>query len=101
VDDFTVKYVGNQHANHLWGALLLIYELTTDWEGKVYSGMTLKWDNKNRTCDIFMPGYIANVLNKLQHDTPKQPQHTTSRYVMPVYGAETQYATQDIKPPLT
>jgi hypothetical protein len=47
-----------------------------------------------------MPGYLANFLGKFQHDTPKHPQHTTSRYVMPVYGAKTQYSTQDETPPL-
>jgi hypothetical protein len=44
VDDFAVKYVGNQHAEHLRNALLRTYELTTDWTATVYSGMTLKWD---------------------------------------------------------
>jgi hypothetical protein len=39
--------------------------------------------------------YVANVLSKFQHDTPKQPQHTPSQYITPVYGAKTQYATQD------
>jgi hypothetical protein len=34
VDDLAVKYVGKQHADHLWDALLHSYELTTDWEGK-------------------------------------------------------------------
>jgi hypothetical protein len=101
VDDFAVKYVGNQYADHLRDALLRSYELTTEWEGKVYSDMTLKWDYKNRTRDISMPGYVANDLNKLQHDTPKHPQQTPSIYVMPVYGAKTQYATQDEIPPLT
>jgi hypothetical protein len=42
VDDFAVKYVGKQHAKHLWNALLQTYELTTDWTATVYSGMTLK-----------------------------------------------------------
>jgi hypothetical protein len=63
--------------------------------------MTLKWDYKNRTCDISMPGYAANVLSWFQHNTPKHPQHTPSRYVMPVYGAKTQYVTQDETPPFT
>jgi hypothetical protein len=44
VDDFAVKYVGKQHADHLRNALLKTYELTTDWAATVYSGMTLKWD---------------------------------------------------------
>jgi hypothetical protein len=67
----------------------------------VYSGMTLKWDYKNRTCDISMPGYVSNVLSKLQHGAPKHPQHTLSGYVTPVYSAKTQYATKDATPPLT
>jgi hypothetical protein len=101
VDDFAVKYVGKQHADHLQNALLRSYELTTDWEGKVYSGMTLQWDYKNRTCDISMPGYVSNFLRKFQHDKPKHPQYTPSIYVMPVYGTKTQYATQDETPTLT
>jgi hypothetical protein len=58
VDDFAIKYVGKQHADHLINALLKSYELTTDWEAKVYSGMSLKSDYKNRTCEMSMPGYV-------------------------------------------
>jgi hypothetical protein len=75
VEDFAVKYVGKQHAEHLRNALLQTYELTTDWTATVYSDMTLKWDYKNRTCDISMPGYVSNVLSKFQHDAPNHPQH--------------------------
>jgi hypothetical protein len=87
VDDFAVKYVGKQHDDHLRNALLQSYELTTDWAVKVYSGISLKWDYKNRTCDISMPGYVSNVLRKFQHAAPKHPQHTSLRYGTPVYGA--------------
>jgi hypothetical protein len=48
-----------------------------------------------------MPGYVSNVLSKFQHDAPKHTQHTPSRYVTPMYGAKTQYATKDETPPLT
>jgi hypothetical protein len=48
-----------------------------------------------------MPGYVSNVLGKFQHDAPKHPQHTPSRYVTPVYGAKTQYETKDETTPLT
>jgi hypothetical protein len=101
VNDFAFKYVGKQHAEHLRNALLRTYELTTDWTATVYSGMTLKWDYDKRTCDISMPGYVSNVLRKFQHDTRKHPQHTPSLYVLPVYGAKTQYTTKDETPPLT
>jgi hypothetical protein len=101
VDDFAVKYVGKHHAEHLRNALLQKYELKTDWRATVYSGMTLKWDYNKRICDISMHGYVSNVLSKFQHDSPKHPQHTPSRYVTPVYGAKTQYATRYETPPLT
>jgi hypothetical protein len=48
-----------------------------------------------------MPGYVSNVLRKFKHDAPKHPQHTTSIYVTPVYGANTQIATTDETLPLT
>jgi hypothetical protein len=35
VDDFAVKNVGKQHAEHLRNALLRIYELTIDWTATV------------------------------------------------------------------
>jgi hypothetical protein len=101
VDNFAVKYVDKQHAEHLRNALLQTYELTTDWTATVYSGMTLKWDYKNRTCDISMPSYVSNILSKFQHDAPKHPQHTPSRFVMPFYCAKTQYDMKDETPPLT
>jgi hypothetical protein len=96
-----IKYVGKQHAEHLKNSLLKRYGLTTDWAAKVYSGMTLKWDYKNRTCDISMSGYVSKALGKFQYDAPKHPQHTPSRYGTPVFGAKTQYATKDETPPLT
>jgi hypothetical protein len=98
-DDFDVKYVTTADAHHLRNALLSHYEITTDWNGTVYSGITLDWDYNKRICDISIPGYIFNVLNKFQHGTPKTPQHTPSRYITPVYGAKMQYATQDETPP--
>jgi hypothetical protein len=90
--------MGKQHDDRLQSALLKTYELTTDWEAMVYSGMTLKWDYKNRTCKISMPGYVSNLLSKFQHDAPKHPQHVPSRYATPVYSTKTQYATKNETP---
>jgi hypothetical protein len=47
-----------------------------------------------------MPGYVSNVLSKFQHDAPKHTQHTPLRYVTPVYGDKTLYATKDETPSL-
>jgi hypothetical protein len=96
VNYFTVRYVGKQHAEHLGNALLQTYELMMDWTAMVYFRMTLKWDHKNRTSDISVPGYVSNVLSKFQHDAPKHLQHTPCR----LYGANTQYAMKDETSPL-
>jgi hypothetical protein len=101
VDDFAVKHVAENDAHHLRNALLRNYEITTDWGGTVYSGITLKWDYEKLTCDISVSGYVNNVLNKFQHDSPKTPQHTPSKYVTPVYGAKTKYETLDETPLLS
>jgi hypothetical protein len=101
VDDFAIKYAGEESAHHLRNALLRSYEITTDWGGTVYSGIMLKWDYQKQTCNISMPGYVATVLNKFQHDNPRNLQHTPSKYLTPVYGAKTQYATRDDTPLLS
>jgi hypothetical protein len=61
--------------------------------------MSLKWDYKNRTHDISIPGHVSKILSKFQHDTPKHPHNTPSKYVMSVYE-KPQYVTQDETTPL-
>jgi endonuclease I len=75
VDDFGVKYVGKRHADHLVAALKDNYQISEDWEGKLYCGITLEWDYKNRTVDLSMPGYIEAALHKYQHLKPQRKQH--------------------------
>ncbi len=41
VDDFGVKYVGEEHAQHLKNTLKEHYKLTCDWTGTRYIGITL------------------------------------------------------------
>jgi hypothetical protein len=86
VDDFRVKYVGKEHTDHLLNALKQHYEVTEDWEGKLYCGILLKWDYENRTVDLSIPGYIENVLHKLQHNPPNRPQHAPYPAQKPQYG---------------
>ena len=44
VDDFGVKYVGEEHAKHLKDTLLEHYKVTTDWRRTRYIGIALDWD---------------------------------------------------------
>ena len=54
VDDFGVKYVGKEHAEHLMEALKEHYEVSEDWTGSKYCGLTLKWDYKHRKVHLSM-----------------------------------------------
>jgi hypothetical protein len=64
VDDFRVKYVGREHAEHLMERIKKNYSISIDWKGSAYSGLTLECDYKNRTVDLSMPGYIKAALHK-------------------------------------
>jgi hypothetical protein len=44
VDNFSIKYVGWEHANHLAKILKKHYICSIDWDGNQYLGMTMDWD---------------------------------------------------------
>ena len=44
VDNFGIKYVGQEHAMHLISILKEHYELSEDWKGTQFIRLTLKWD---------------------------------------------------------
>ena len=94
VDDFGVKYVGKEHAQHLIQALKETYQITIDWEGSVFCGMHLKWDYDKRTVEVNMPGYVKKHLDELKHPIPNRPQHAPSKYVQPEYGTKIQLAKE-------
>jgi hypothetical protein len=91
VDDFGVKYVGREHTEHLMECIKMNYNISSDWNGSAYCGLTLDWDYKNRTLDLSMPGYIKAALHKYQHAAPARPEHAPHTWNTPIYGAKTQY----------
>jgi hypothetical protein len=46
VDDFGVKYVGREHAEHLMECIKKNYTISSDWKGSAYCGLTLDWETK-------------------------------------------------------
>ena len=95
VDDFNIKYVGWKHAQHLLDTLQLYYKISTDWEGRLYCGISLKWNYAARTVDISMPGYIQKVLEKLQHPPPDIPEYTPHKAKSIQYGSKIQMAKME------
>jgi hypothetical protein len=99
VDDFGVKYVGREHAEHLMECFKKNYNISSDWNGSPYCGLTLEWDYKNRTVDLSMLGYIKAALHKYQHAAPTRPEHAPHMWNPPVYGAKTQYVENETTSP--
>jgi hypothetical protein len=67
VDDFGVKYAGKENALHLKHVLEEHYQLTCDWDGCRYIGITLDWDYQRRRVHLSMPGYVKKDLKSFQH----------------------------------
>ena len=92
VDDFGVKHVGRQHAEHLEQTLRKHYRITTDWEGALYCGITLKWDYEKGTVELSMPGHIDRALQRFQHPTPSKAEEAPHTWTKPTHGAKIQCA---------
>jgi hypothetical protein len=92
VDEFGVKYVGKENADHLIGALRALYSIAIDWDGTLSCGFTFKWNYKDRYryVDISMPGYVAKALHRFQHGLPRKPQDSPYPWTKPDYGCKVQ-----------
>jgi len=70
VDDFGIKYVGKENAEHLLATLREHYTISVDWTRSTYLRLQLDWDYENDTVDLSMPGYIEKALQCFQHTPP-------------------------------
>ncbi len=101
VDDFRVKYVGEENAHHLLNTVRQYYKCSCDWEGERYCGLTIKWDYNRRKVHLSMPGYLPTALTRFKHPIPSTPQDQPYPHIKPNYGAKTQHtAAEDTSPPL-
>ena len=67
VDDFLVKITLNERALHLTNELREKYEITIDWDAKLYIGITLKWWYTLRKVQLSMPNYVPDAIKKILH----------------------------------
>ncbi len=101
VNDFGVKYVGKENAQHLLDTVRHYYKCSCDWEGEQYCGLTLKWDYEGKKVHVLMPGYVTKALTRFQHPQPVKSQDQPYLHTKPNYGAKTQHAmAEDTTPPL-
>ena len=91
VDDFGVKYVGKEHAEHLVNVLKEHYKVSEDWKGEKFSGIAMDWDYIARKVHLSMPGYCKEALVRFGHKLRKDT-HQPHKHTEPTYGSKIQYA---------
>ena len=70
VDNFGIKCYNKCQVDHLFKALRTKYEISVDWTGCNYCGLTIQWQDDKEYVDIYMPGYVQAVLQSFQHPVP-------------------------------
>ena len=92
VDNFGVKYVGEEYALHLKNTIEEKYTEPSEWDGQLYIGITIDWDYKIRQVHLSMPQYVTKALKQFNHKLQKK-QHQPYPSSPIIYGAKKQYAT--------
>jgi len=95
VDDFGIKYVNAEDAEHLIATLEEFYKLHIDWEGGDYVGLTLAWDYQQRTVALSMPDYVKKALERLGGAEGSKATKSPMVYEPPRYGQKVQFADDD------
>jgi hypothetical protein len=95
VDDFGVKYIGKENAEHLMTALKEDYEVEEDWTGGLYCGIELQWNYENGYLDTKMGNYVRKNLKKYNHETPRKRQDCPYEPQPKKYGKH----SQEVDPP--
>eukprot|EP00957_Ditylum_brightwellii_P044825 3400858-Ditylum_brightwellii.AAC.2 len=89
-DDFGVKYITQDDADHIVDSIQQHYRAMVDWKGKTYCSLSLEWNYMDHYVDIVVPKYVTKALVKLGHKAPTKPKHSPHRHVKIKYGTEGQ-----------
>ena len=103
VDEFRVKYKGKQHAQHLIDTLKKHYEITVDWEGKLFCSIHLSWDYDKHTIELSMPSNVDKALQWFhKHSKTSKPEHSPHKWNRPRFGSHQHLTNKpDLNPKLT
>jgi hypothetical protein len=92
IDNFEVKYIGEEHAQHLRQAVQKNYTCLFKKEGERYCRLTIKWDYAGKKVHLLMPTYVEKELKQFQHLPPIVPQDQPHQHVKKMYGEKVQHA---------
>ena len=89
VDDFEVKFISKEHSQYLLDCLTTHYNVSTDWKGEKFIGLTLDWDYGKQEMNMSVPGYIEKALQWFQCPWPAMVQDSPFSHMLPKYGKQT------------
>jgi hypothetical protein len=102
VDNFAIKVMSDDDANHLINVLKANYKITVDKDATKYIGLTIEWDYDNGKAHIHMPGYLAKAMTRFKHKIPTKVQNSPHRHIEIKYGSKQQYVDEEFdSPPLS
>jgi hypothetical protein len=81
VDDFAIKIMSEDNANHIINTLMKHYIITVDREATKYSGLTIEWDDENSKVYMYMVGYLSRAMMQFKHEAPTRIQNSPHPHV--------------------
>ncbi len=92
VDNFMVKYIGEEHTQHLIQTVQNYYTCLFEKEGERYCRLTIKWDYARKKVHLLMPSYVEKALKRFQYSQTivlqdQLHQHVKKTYVVKVQNA--------------
>ena len=100
VDNFGIKCQGEENAKHLLIALKQHYEISEDWDGSLYCGISLKWNHQQHYIDTSMTSYYEKHLKKYNHIKPTKPVDTPLQPLPRKFGSTAQEPAPPEQSPL-
>ena len=97
VDNFGVKCVVEEHAEHVMSVLRKSYDITHEWKGEKYIGITLDWDYQQRQVHLSMPDYVNKALTQFNHPYRKKRQDSPYPCAPVKHRTKVQYAKTPVE----
>ena len=99
VDDFTIKIMSDNNANHLINVLRKDYTITVDTEATKYIGLTIEWDYNNGKVHMHMPGYLEKAMTRFKQEIPTKVQNSPHQHIEVKYRSKKQFVNEEVESP--
>ncbi len=99
VNDFGVKYVGKENAQHLLDTVWHYYTCSCNWKGEKYCGLTLKWDYEGKKSTSQCLGMLPNPSPVSGTPHPSRVRINPIHMPKQVMGQKCSMPQQRIQPP--